>query len=138
MSETSDFDAVLDANDPDFARKLAEAIGAKPGETIRVMTPQFERTDGLHVPVPVFDFAKLPSLAEETLRAIGCQKWDEPDESGKVLWLYPAEWYDHIPNGTMVTDINGKTEAFAHGETDDDMRFGALAYGFMRQAEPTP
>ena len=135
MIDTSQFDAILDINDPDFATKLAEAIGAKPGETIEVMTPQFTRTDGLTVPLPVFDFAKLPTLPEDTLKAIGCQKWDDPDKDGNVLWLYPSEWYDHIPDGTIVTDINGGVEPFKRGETDDDMRFGALAYGFMR---PTP
>lgn len=126
------FDALIDINDPDFAHKLAEAIGLKPGETLEIATPQFTRTDGLSVPLPVMDFARLPELSKETLTAIGCQMWDEPDADGNVLWLYPAEWYDHIPNGTAVTDINGKTEPFKHGETDDDRRFGALAYGFLR------
>lgn len=135
MTDLTQFDAILDINDPDFATKLAEAIGVKPGEAIEVETPQFARTDGLQVPLPVFDFGKLASLSEETLQAIGCQKWDAPDESGNVLWLYPAEWYDYIPDGTVVTDINGRVEPFKRGETDDDMRFGALAYGFMR---PTP
>lgn len=79
------------------------------------------------------DFSKLPTLHEDTLKAIGCQKWSEP-ENGKVLWLFPAEWYDHIPDGTQVVDINGATETFKHGETDNDRRFGALAYGFLRAA----
>lgn len=142
MSTDDRFDAIIDINDPEFTTKLAEAIGLKPGETLEIHTPQFKRTDGMQVPLPVIEFAALPSLPEGTLKAIGCQKWDEPDADGNVLWLYPAEWYDYIPNGTMVTDINGQTEAFVHGETDDDMRFGALAYGFKRHAsasaEPTP
>lgn len=129
------FDAMLDMNDPDFANKLAEAIGVKPGDTVEISGPQFTRTDGLAVPLPVMDFARLPGCSKKTLKAIGCQMWDGPDENGQVLWLYPAEWYDHIPDGTIVTDINGKTEAFKRGETDDDRRFGALAYGFHRQAD---
>jgi hypothetical protein len=130
------FDAILDMNDPQFAEKLRAAIGAEPGESIEVRTPQFERTDGLTVPKPIMDFAKLPSLFEETLKEIGCQKWDDPDKDGNVLWLYPAEWYDHIPDGTPIVDINGQHENFKRGETDDDMRFGALAYGFLRPAQP--
>lgn len=134
MIDPTKFDAMIDINDPDFADKLAEAIGAKPGEQINIITPQFERADGLTVPVPVVDFARLPEMPEHTLKAIGCQKWDEPDADGNVLWLYPAEWYAHIPDGTTITDINGHTEQFKRGETDDDMRFGALAYGFKRPA----
>ncbi len=40
------FDVMLDISDPDFGEKLVEAIGAKPGEKIEIMTPQFDRTDG--------------------------------------------------------------------------------------------
>jgi hypothetical protein len=126
------FDAMIDINDPDFAAKFADAIGLKPGEKLEIHTPQFTRTDGLEVPLPVCDFARLHELPADTLKAIGCQKWDEPDAEGKVLWLYPAEWYDHIPDGTTVVDINGSTEQFKRGVTDDDRRFGALAYGFKR------
>lgn len=126
-------DVVLDMNAPDFAEQLQEALGVQPGEAIQVMTPQFDRTDGLQVPTPLIDFAKLPGLAEETLKQIGCQKWDEP-ENGDVLWLYPAEWYEHIPDGTPIVSINGEREVFKRGETDDDRRFGALAFGFLRAA----
>jgi hypothetical protein len=128
-------DMVLDMDAQDFAEQLREALGVQRGDRIHVTTPQFDRADGLQVPKPLIDFAKLPSLAEETLKQIGCQKWDEPDSHGNVLWLYPAEWYDHIPNGTLVVDISGETEAFKRGETDDDRRCGALAYGFLRKIE---
>lgn len=131
---TADFDVMLNINDPNFAEKLAEAIGVQKGDEVTFITPQFARTDGVAVDVPVFDFNQLPNLEEETLKEIGCQEWDAPDEEGNVLWLFPAEWYDHIPNGTVVFDINGGEESFVKGETDDDMRFGALAYGFKRKA----
>ncbi|WP_020472411.1 hypothetical protein [Zavarzinella formosa] len=126
-------DVVLSMDDPSFAEQLREALGVKPGETVQIMTPQFERTDGLQVPKPLMDFTKLPTLAEETLKAIGCQKWDEP-ENGNVLWLYPVEWYEHIPEGTPIVDISGNKELFKRGETDDDRRYGALAFGFLRAA----
>lgn len=126
------FDAILDMSDPQFAEKFAKAVGVEPGETLRIVTPQFERTDGLAVPAPDIDFATLPQLSEPTLKAMGCQKWDEPDADGNVLWLYPAEWYDRIPEGFPLIDINGEASLFKRGETDDDMRFGALPYGFIR------
>lgn len=135
MIDLDKFDVILDPTEPEFIAKLRAAIGVKPGETVEIFGPQFDRTDGIEVPAPVVDFSKLPSLFEETLKQIGCQKWDEPDKDGNVLWLYRAEWYDHIPNGTPIVDINGEKELFKRGETDDDMRFGALAYGFLRKAD---
>ncbi|MDP1873699.1 hypothetical protein [Phenylobacterium sp.] len=131
------FDVVLDADAPDFAERLVAAIGVEPGETIEIVTPQFERTDGLSPVAPDFDFSSLPSLPEASIRALGCMAWDEPDTEGQVLWLYPAEWYAHIPEGHMIVDINGELERFQRGVTDDDMRFGVLAFGFLRKADPS-
>ena len=125
-------DEILDANDPDFAGKFRKAIGAKPGETVEIVTPQFERTDGRVPPVPQICFSELAGMPAATLREIGCQLWDEPNERGEALWLYPAEWYNYIPDGTPIITITGTKETFKRGETDDDMRFGALAYGFIK------
>lgn len=131
------FDVILDMDAPDFAERFAEAIGAKPGETVPIVTPQFKRTDGLQVPLLQVSFSNLSLYDDVTLKAIGCQKWDEPNAAGETLWLFPAEWYPIIPDGTPIVDINGEHEAFRRGETDDDMRFGALAYGFLKK-EPRP
>lgn len=137
MSDLIDnrFDAMLDMDDPGFAKKFAEAIGAEPGEQIEIITPQFKRADGLQVPRLQVSFSNLPLYDDATLKAIGCQKWDEPNEAGETLWLFPHEWYGIIPDGTPIVVINGEHETFKRGETDDDMRFGALAYGFLK-AEP--
>jgi len=50
------------------------------------------------------------------------------------LWLFPKEWYNSIPDGLEVVDINGKREDFKRHETDNDTRYGALAYGFVFKA----
>ncbi len=126
------FDVVLDASDPDFAKRFAEAIGAQPGDTISIVTPQFKRTDGLRVPLLQVSFSNLPLYDDATLKAIGCQKWDEPNADGETLWLFPCEWYPIIPDGTPIVVINGEHETFKRDKTDDDMRFGALAYGFLK------
>lgn len=130
---TDQFDVVLDMDAPDFAERFVEAIGVQPGEPIRIVTPQFERTDGLRVPMLQVSFSNLPLYDDATLKAIGCQKWDEPNADGETLWLFPHEWYAIIPDGTPIVVINGEHETFKRGETDDDMRFGALAYGFLKQ-----
>lgn len=121
-------DAVLDMQDPNFAENFASAIGAKEGETINLITPQFERDDGLkikYIPKTIEEFDALKSMPDDKLRELGLQLWDTNH------WLYPAEWYDFIPDGYEMIDINGESEKFKKGVTDDDMRFGALAYGFI-------
>jgi hypothetical protein len=127
-------DVIIDANDPDFAEQLREAVGAAPGEPIEIMTPQFTRTDGLVVPIPQINFADLPTMPAETLRQNGLCKWDEPNAKGEVLWLIPGEWYDHIPEGFPLTCIDGETAPFKRGETDDDIRYGCLAYGVISRS----
>ena len=137
MSSKNDqrFDVIIDASDPQFAVKLADAIGVLPGGTVEIITPQFDREDGVWPVFPDFNFANLPSYPEATIRALGCRPWDEPDADGVTLWLFPAEWYNHIPKGMLITDIFGEIEAFEPGVTDDDRRFGMLSYGFTRKAQ---
>lgn len=132
MKDITDMcDVILDANDPDFAEQFREAVGATPGEALQIITPQFTRTDGLVPSIPQVNFADLPKMAPETLKAIGCCPWDEPNEKGEVLFLLPGEWYDHIPEGTPLVCIDGKPELFKRGVTDDDIRYGCLAYGII-------
>lgn len=123
------FDDLLSLDDPAFAEKFAAALGVKPGDTIEIATPQFERTDGIVPSLPIDGWERLRKCSRAALKALGCRAWDEPDERGKVLMLFPKEWYAHIPAGFEVVVINGDVEAFVPGETDDDYRFGCLAYG---------
>lgn len=125
------FNTVLRMDDPDFAEKFTRAVGLKKGDILQITTPQFDRTDGLQVHLPDIDFTALPMMSEATLKAMGCQKWEE---SG-ILWLFPAEWYDYIPEGLIVHSINGKSYPFERGKTSSDRRFGALAYGFKREVD---
>jgi hypothetical protein len=129
-------DVVLDANDPDFAEQFRAAIGAKQGETVEIITPQFTRTDGLMPALPQTNWSDLHKLPTATLKAIGCCPWDEPNDKGESLWLMPGEWYNHIPEGMPLTCIDGTTEPFKRGETDDDIRFGCLAYGVVVGGTP--
>lgn len=128
------FDLILDASDNNFVEQLAKALGLKPGEKLKITTPQFKRTDGRVIsyrPNTPEEYRALPKLDADALIKIGCQRWKEED--GKVTWLFPFEWYDHIPDGTIVIDINGEVNKFKRGETDNDIRFGALAFGFTQQ-----
>jgi uncharacterized cupin superfamily protein len=127
-------DVVLSMDDPNFAEKLSEAIGVRPGEPIKFMTPQFDRVDNANVysaPKTLEEYASLTKKSKEELKAMGCGIWDVEDN--KTHWLYPHEWYNQIPNGLEITDISGKVEKFEKGVTDDDKRFGMLPYGFIQE-----
>lgn len=126
---------MLDMDSPTFAEDFASAIGLQPGEKLEIMTPQFERTDGVKVPVLVDfnDWENLHKKDEATLLALGFGVWDET-EKGKH-WLFPKEWYDSIPDGHQITDISGNKKEFKRGETDDDYRFGCLAFGFIQEPQ---
>ena len=131
---------ILDMASPTFADDFVQAIGLKPGESLEIITPQFERTDGMQVPVPDFaaiaDFEALATKDAATLKAMGLGIWDE-DEKG-THWLYPAEWYSRIPNGLEVLSISGERKIFIRGETDDDRRFGMLSFGFLQASLEQP
>lgn len=123
---------MLNMDSQTFATDFATAIGLQPVEKLEIVTPQFERTDGVQVPVMVDfnDWENLHEKDEATLLALGFGVWDET-EKGKH-WLFPKEWYDIIPDGHPITDISGNQEEFKRGETDDDYRYGCLAYGFIQ------
>jgi len=60
---------------------------------------------------------------------MGLSQWNA------VLWVYPGEWYNRIPAGLDVVDIFGTEERFVPGITDNDIRFGCLPYGFVREED---
>lgn len=57
----------------------------------------------------------------------------EQQDFNEEVWLIPGEWYNVIPEGFPLTCITGRVEPFKSGETDDDIRFGCLAYGIRRR-----
>ena len=116
------------------ADQLVSALGLEKGDRITVMTSQFERVDGVNVTPPEKDekfFNSLCTLTDVQLIGLGLQKWSETKKG--TLWLFPFEWYAVIPEGFELTVIDGTTELFKAGVTDDDKRFGALAYGIVKQ-----
>lgn len=122
----------LSMDSPTFAEDFAQAVGLQPGEKLEIITPQFHRTDGLPISAPDLtpdEWSNLGKLPLSRVRQMGCQVWE--DDAKGIHWLFPAQWYPHIPNGTKILTISGEEAIFVRGETDDDMRFGALAYGFI-------
>lgn len=131
---SSKFDVMLDASSESFIDDLKKSLGLADGETLQIITPQFTRTDGRKIvyrPSTEREYNALKLMEPDNLKDIGCQIWKH--EGAKTHWLYPSEWYDSIPNGYPITFIDGETLPFECGETDDDIRFGALAFGFIQQ-----
>jgi hypothetical protein len=127
-------DIMLDMGDKNFADDLIKALGVKPGESINIITPQFERTDGCAVtyrPQSLEEFEAIKKMHPDNLKKIGCGVWDTSD--GFTHWLFPYEWYECIPNGMDVVSITGEPQQFERGVTCDDKRFGMLAYGFIQK-----
>lgn len=104
---------------------------------ITISTPQFERVDGLDVPHAPFSaegFEALKLKTKDELLALGCQIWEEKGY-GKIHWLYPVEWFKLIPEGLEIVTVSGTTEKFKKEDADDDMRFGALSFGFIQEQQ---
>lgn len=125
-------DVLLDINDKDFVKDLFEALGTT---EVNIVTPTFDRVDGRTVsyfPKTKEEFSSLNDLSKEALTKIGCLVFDVGETW--IHWLYPYEWYRFIPEGLEIITISNKTEYFKRGVTDDDIRYGALSYGFIQQA----
>ncbi len=117
----------------ELAQIIRQAIGATTYEDVDVVTPEFDRTDGRKVvcrPRTAEQLDRIKTLDDNMLREVGMQVWE--NGKGWKHWLFPAEWYDCIPDGYIIVDINCAVERFKKGATDDDRRGGALAYGFIK------
>ncbi len=113
-----------------LAGRIRRALGVGPNDHVEVSTPQFTRAPDMPGPgAPPTDFEALRELDKNALKEMGCSAWDEPDPDGKVLMLFPGEWYGAIPHGTRLVNILGQTVPFRRGMSDD-IRFGCLSFGF--------
>lgn len=127
---------VINLNSPNAVNELKDALGISDRDTIEIIAPQFNRVDDLLIAIPDKDekfFKSLCTFSDVQLSELGLQKWDETEYG--ALWLFPHQWYGSIPEGFEVTVIDGRKEQFVNGVTDDDMRFGALAYGIFKEQQ---
>lgn len=90
---------------------------------------QHDRVDGTVPTAPPQDFEALRSMTADRLNELGMRVWDETG-----LMLFPGEWYESIPAGYDIIDISGNKEKFEPGVTDNDVRFGCLAFGIIPPA----
>lgn len=122
---------------------------------ILLLRPLFEEKgfSVIYIPKTVEEYDFLKTLGQKDLQILGLLYWgrltteDEKDKKNKLiytrgepitesghLWLFPKEWYSHIPEGYEIIDILERKHKFQYGETSNDDRFGALAYGIYAAA----
>lgn len=100
---------------------------------INVTGSQHLREPGAPTPAcPPTEWESIMEMDGKALEELGCRPFDEPDDHGLVLYLFPGEWYAHIPVGFQVTSISGRTEGFLRAPGRDDIRYGCLAFGLKR------
>ena len=119
------------------AKAIRDALGVGDYDKVRVITPQFDRDDGktvTYIPKTVEEFDGLKKAPDDILADIGLGKWDRDAHS--IHWLFPAEWYDHIPEGYPILSIMGDEAKFEKGKTDNDKRCGCLSFGFRKLVDP--
>jgi hypothetical protein len=121
------------------ADAIRDAVGATKVDQVVIVTPQFDRSPD--DPMPTWtprtreDFESLAGRTDRELREIGLRPWgDVPEGSGKMIWLFPWEWYDDVPEGLPIVDIFGDASTFQRGWTDSDKRFGLLSFGIQKVA----
>jgi len=65
--------------------------------------------------------------SKEELYELGFGNWDNR------LVVIPLSLYNFIPNGTKLTSISGKVSIKGIDDIDLDVRFGCMAYGFVKE-----
>lgn len=53
-------------------------------------------------------------------------------EDGRVIGLLTPEDLENTPDGTLLYDIEGNSAVVGKDEIDNDVRYGYLAYGKLR------
>jgi len=121
-------------NTKDPTRVLMSILGIEQGDEVHITTPQFERLDGRivwYTPLTLSELKGMRNAPDWVLWELGLQVWEKTSEY--THWLYPADWYDYLPDGLDILTVNNTEKVFKHGETSSDRRCGALGYGFIKR-----
>lgn len=70
------------------------------------------------------DWDSLTRMDADELAQLGLCRYGDMD-----LWLFPVEWFDWIPEGLMVTCIDGETLPFSRELLRERKRHGYLSFG---------
>lgn len=126
-------------DESELADRIRDLIGAGRFEEIPVILPSFERPEGQQDPwfFPESREAVnlLRTLPRDVLRSMGMRKFEDWDD--KEVWLFPAEWFDVIPEGIEIVTINGDVKEFRRDDfgPSGGRRLGTLSFGVLVDTE---
>lgn len=146
-----------DHTDDELREFIGELLGISPNE---VLLPHIDREDEIEDELDILEefyqengerthpieinwipksYKELEAFIElaphEDMKKMGVEIWErfEDDDKNEVIhYLFPVEWYDHIPKGFPVVDIWGETNPFNKKDYDNKALFGCLAFGFIK------
>lgn len=81
---------------------------------------------------------KTRNANKSQLKKLGFEQFNETDEYGNVLMLFPSNLYHSIPIGTKVVDVFFNEKRFSREIDDYDEKYKFLAYGFIVKDDGTP
>lgn len=121
-------------DEPEIVRTIRDALGLGDDDEVEIITPQFERTDGVEPGEPPLTYSAMNELRKadvSELESLGLRRWS--DETG--LWLLPHEWYPHIPADYPLLSIMNRTATRGEMPTVPDKRHGVLSVGIVPDFE---
>jgi hypothetical protein len=65
----------------------------------------------------------MVEMTSHQLFKLGMRNFDD------TLYLFPATWFDDIPDGMLVTTVNGDQIKFSKKTSSRDQRYGWLGFG---------
>lgn len=96
------------------------------------MTPE-EAFKKLVDNVDVYD--ESLNLTKEEILEMGMRVWGpeelDGEKTGRTLWLFPVSYYEYIPAGFPIVCIDWSRKVFNPHITDNDTRFGMMAFGVL-------
>lgn len=133
----------IPANDQEFIDTVANAprktllgMGFAFWESInKVIAENANKPEHDQISIPTYGIDLKPTGETITFDVGRKNAPTQPLSEEMDILLIPAEWYNSIPEGFEIYGLSGEKENFKKGETDDDRRFGCLAYGILRPTE---
>ena len=124
------FDAIDDANPRSLRIALARAAADGEAGQLRKRKKPGGMPAPPDAPTNAKGWAELARMTPAMAKRFGLGNWDGG------LFLFPGAWADKIPHSTKVEAINGEKTTWGKVKSDDDTRFGFMAYG-VRLGPPT-
>lgn len=124
---------LIEGTDEEVSHDITQALRRAGAGVVVLVEPEFPRFPGRIIsyrPTARIEFEALRYLSRITLLLIGCRLLD--DYAMRRIWLYPAEWYDFIPDHTPIRFANGEVGFFRRGNTPRQDNENFLSFGFVQ------